>query len=138
MKVSEIMTMGAATITPEASLGQAIQIMADFKIGSIPVVGADDQLIGVISESDFFRLIDGAAKIDQLLMTAGSQRAEFIENHYVYELISNIAISIDADADVKAALSLMTVHGMRHVPVERGRKIIGMISRSDFLRMVTD
>jgi CBS domain-containing protein len=53
----EIATKEVTTIEPEADVGQAAKIMQDKNIGAIPVV-ENKKLVGIITERDFFRIID--------------------------------------------------------------------------------
>jgi len=55
--VLETATRDIATIEPDADLGQAARIMRERNIGSLPVV-EDEKLVGMITERDFFKLID--------------------------------------------------------------------------------
>jgi acetoin utilization protein AcuB len=59
LKVSEIMTRNPATIHQTASIGEAAQIMLDRKFSGLPVVDAQNHLVGIITESDIFRLVTG-------------------------------------------------------------------------------
>jgi acetoin utilization protein AcuB len=57
LKVSEIMTRKLQTIHQEASIGEAAQIMLENKFSGLPVVDDAGQLVGIITESDIFRLV---------------------------------------------------------------------------------
>lgn len=57
LKVEEIMTPDPITVHPEATIGEAAQIMLQHKISGLPVVTWDGQLIGIITESDIFRMV---------------------------------------------------------------------------------
>ncbi len=56
LKIERIMTPQPITISSEATIGQAAKLMYDHKIGCLPVMEAD-RLIGLITESDIFRVI---------------------------------------------------------------------------------
>jgi acetoin utilization protein AcuB len=55
LKVRDVMTRGVITATPELPLEEAARIMADNKIGGLPVVDDQHQLAGIITETDIFR-----------------------------------------------------------------------------------
>jgi len=55
--VEKIMTRQLLTVTPEQPLLKAAELMLKNKIHSLPVVGADGGLLGVITESDLFRMV---------------------------------------------------------------------------------
>lgn len=55
--VAEIMTAGPTTVSQDATVGEAAQLMLAQRIGGLPVVGANGVLVGIITESDIFRLV---------------------------------------------------------------------------------
>jgi CBS domain-containing protein len=57
LTVSEIMTHNPATIRQSASIGDAAKIMLEKKFSSLPVVDETERLVGIITESDIFRLV---------------------------------------------------------------------------------
>ena len=57
LKVDEIMTRNPGTIPQTASVGEAAQIMLEKKFSGLPVVDQEDKLVGIITESDIFRLV---------------------------------------------------------------------------------
>ena len=56
LTVEKIMTWEPITISPDATVRQAAQLMLEHKIGGLPVVD-NDQLLGIITESDIFRVL---------------------------------------------------------------------------------
>ena len=63
-RVADIMTHPVQTVRPSTPAADAVAILIERKIGSLPVVGAEQQLVGIITESDFLgvakRALDGA------------------------------------------------------------------------------
>jgi CBS domain-containing protein len=57
LKVSEIMTRNPVTIRHTASVGEAAKIMLEKKFSGLPAVDEDNHLVGIITESDIFRLV---------------------------------------------------------------------------------
>ena len=57
VKVSEIMTHNPATIHENVSIGDAAKVMLEKKFSSLPVVDDAEHLVGIITESDIFRLV---------------------------------------------------------------------------------
>jgi acetoin utilization protein AcuB len=55
LKVQELMTTDVITVTPDIPLEEAARIMADNKIGGLPVIEGD-KLVGIITETDIFKL----------------------------------------------------------------------------------
>jgi CBS domain-containing protein len=57
LTVNNVMTSKVLTITPDTSINQAAQLMLDKKVSGLPVVDEHDRLVGIITESDIFRMI---------------------------------------------------------------------------------
>jgi acetoin utilization protein AcuB len=57
IKVKEIMTHDPITICQDATIGEAAQVMLDHKISGLPVVDSEGRLVGIITESDIFRIV---------------------------------------------------------------------------------
>ncbi|MGB7341806.1 MAG: CBS domain-containing protein [Phototrophicaceae bacterium] len=55
--VEKIMTRRVFTVMPDTSILDAAELMLEHKISGLPVVNAQDELVGVITESDIFRMI---------------------------------------------------------------------------------
>lgn len=55
IKVSEVMTKNVITISPEATIEEAAQVMIDKKVGGLPVVKDNNKLIGLITETDILQ-----------------------------------------------------------------------------------
>lgn len=57
LSVKKIMTTNVITLTPESTIAEAARIMLERKIGGIPVVNDQHHVVGIITESDIFRLV---------------------------------------------------------------------------------
>jgi CBS domain-containing protein len=57
LTIREIMTPNPVTITPDDTIGLAAQLMLNYMIGGLPVLDHSGQLVGIITESDIFRVV---------------------------------------------------------------------------------
>jgi acetoin utilization protein AcuB len=57
LKVSSVMTANPVMIQPQTTIGEAAKVMLDHKVSGLPVVDDDHKLIGIITESDIFRMV---------------------------------------------------------------------------------
>jgi CBS domain-containing protein len=57
LTIGKIMTRKVLTITPDEPVIKAAQIMLEHKVGGLPVVDAGSKLVGIITESDIFRML---------------------------------------------------------------------------------
>ncbi|MCB0154047.1 MAG: CBS domain-containing protein [Anaerolineae bacterium] len=56
-KVDSLMTKNPLTISPEATISEAARLMLEQKVSGLPVIDQNEKLVGIITESDVFRLI---------------------------------------------------------------------------------
>jgi CBS domain-containing protein len=108
-------------IHPDASVFDAIKMMADNNIGSL-VVLEDDKLVGVITERDYARGV--------VLKGRTSPRTQ------VRDIMSTELICVRPDQPVEECMAVMTAKALRHLPVlERGR-LVGIVSIGDMVKSV--
>jgi CBS domain-containing protein len=109
------------TISPDAMVYDAIQLMADKNVGALPVMeGA--KLIGVISERDYTRKV--------VLKGKASKETP------VREILSSPVISVTPAQTVEECMRLMTRHRIRHLPVVEMEKVVGIVSIGDLVNWI--
>lgn len=111
------------TVTGDTSVRDAVALLADRKIGAVPVVQGG-RVAGIMSERDIiYRLrSDGAAVLDWT----------------VERIMTAPAITVAPGADILGALSLMTRRRIRHLPVVDGEALIGLVSIGDLVKFRMD
>ncbi len=108
-----------SSVEPDKFAHEAIQLMADKKIGALPVLEAG-KLVGIISERDY----PGKAKVlDKPL-----------QDVLVKEIMSNQVVHVSPDDTIEHCLELVTKNHVRHLPVLENDQIIGIISIGDLSR----
>ncbi len=109
------------SVKPDASVLDAIKLMADKAIGSL-VVMDDDELCGILSERDYARkvIIKGRSS----------------ESTRVSEIMTAKVITTSSAQTVADCMELMTEKRIRHLPVLEDNKVIGMISIGDLVQAI--
>jgi CBS domain-containing protein len=117
-RVSEVMSRDVCTVSPDWDLTEIARLMRDENIGAVPVA-EDDQLIGIITDRDL--VIRGIAD-DLSAARARTARDVMTANlFYCYE-----------DQTVDEVLRRMHEQHVRRLPVvDRGKRLVGMVSFSD-------
>jgi CBS domain-containing protein len=111
------------TITPEATVFQALNLMAEHNIGALLVM-TDDEINGIVSERDCIRKVD----------VLGRNTKETT----ISEIMTSNVITVDADQPLEECMSLMIDKNIRHLPVCEGKKLLGLLSVRDVLREVVE
>ena len=109
------------SIVQEASVLDAIKLMADREVGSLLVMDGDD-LKGIVTERDYARkvLIKGRSS----------------ESTAVAEIMSTEVVTATIDKTVNDCMTLMTNRRIRHLPVVEDGKVAGMISIGDLVQAI--
>jgi|SRR5689334_14367975 len=120
-RVREIMTESPACCTQDTTLDAVAKMMVEHDCGEIPVVDADDRVIGVITDRDIVCRI----------VAEGKNPVEFT----AAACMSQPAITVDQNAEIEDAVSIMESHLIRRIPVvtEQGR-CAGILSQADLAR----
>lgn len=135
MKAGEIMTLGAATVRPETSLGEAARLMVEHRISGLPVVDAAGKLVGMITERDFLRG-DGGERprwIAAILDRPPEEVASELEARRVEEAMSRDVVSVGSEASVGEIVDIMERRNVRRLPVVADGKVVGIVSAANLL-----
>jgi CBS domain-containing protein len=109
------------SISPEAMVFDAIQMMADKNIGAL-LVTESDKLVGILTERDYTRKV--ALKGKSSKQTA------------VKEILSGQVFHVTPDHTVEECMRLMTDHRVRHLPVLESNQIVGVVSIGDLVNWI--
>ncbi|HOD28441.1 MAG TPA: CBS domain-containing protein [Syntrophales bacterium] len=110
------------TILPEASVLDALKLMAEKEIGALVVMDKKDKVVGIFSERDYARKISIKGK--KSLDTRVKEVMTPFEKMY----------TIKPDTPVEDCMVLMTGKHIRHLPVFDGPKFVGLISIGDAVK----
>jgi CBS domain-containing protein len=114
-KGSEIISIG-----PDATLYEALEVMAERNVGAILVVDASGGILGIFSERDFARkfIIKGR--------TGDGTR--------VKEIMTTRVLYVQPETSISDCMNLMTEKRIRHLPVIVAGKVVGLVSIGDVLK----
>ena len=109
------------SISPDASVFDAIKLMADKAIGSL-IVMDDDDLVGIVTERDYARkvIIKGRSSKDTK----------------VSDIMTTHVLTAASDHTVNDCMELMTKKKIRHLPVVEDNQVIAMVSIGDLVQAI--
>ena len=108
---------------PGDSVYSALQRMADHGIGFLVVLDGD-RLAGVLSERDYARKV--------ILRDRASKDTP------VRDVMTKDVVTVTPDHSIPQCMSLMSAHGIRHLPIVERGKVIGVLSVRDLLKAVVE
>ncbi|MCA1553729.1 MAG: CBS domain-containing protein, partial [Chloroflexi bacterium] len=141
--VRDVCTAPVVTITPDTSLREASARLMDLKVRRLPVCDGDDQLIGIVSETDIFMAVEergwgpdvlGESKLRAIGTLARIRRMK------VEEVMSKPVAMIAHDASVSDALARMAERGISSILVlpAAGTRVYGIVTMRDIVGKVVE
>ncbi|MFE7317803.1 CBS domain-containing protein [Streptomyces sp. NPDC057555] len=120
-RVGGVMTGDVVSAHSDTPTGELARWMREFDINGVPVVDADDRVLGVVSASDLAR----ARRTDDGYQDRPAQT-----------LMSAPAHTVRADDSVVRAARIMSAHGVERLPVvDEEARLVGMLTRRDVLKL---
>lgn len=111
------------SIAPDMSVAEAVALLAERRIGAVPVMRGDE-VAGIFSERDVIHCLraEGAAALERR----------------VGDVMTAPVESVSPGEPVMGALSLMTLRRIRHLPVVEDGKVVGFVSIGDLVKYRID
>jgi len=108
------------TIAPTATLDEAIGILTERRVGALVVLGADERVIGIVSERDIVRALAqrGAAALADMLSQVMTRKVE----------------TCGETETIASIMERMTSGKFRHVPVVEQDRLVGIVSIGDVVK----
>ena len=108
-------------IAPEATVFDAIRLMAERNIGAL-IVTEGEVLVGVITERDYTRKVALKGKASR--------------DTAVREILTTEPVTVTPSHTIEECMRLMTLHRIRHLPVVEEEKIAGIVSIGDLVNWI--
>ena len=114
MRAEDVMTTKVITVTEDQTKQQAARLLSQHRISGLPVVNADNVVVGVVTEYDV---------ISKMGQTVG-------------EIMTRGVISITADTDLAEVGYILVNKRIKRLPVLDQGRLLGIVSRADLVREV--
>jgi CBS domain-containing protein len=123
MTMAEILKSKGAkviTIAPESPVQDAIRSLVEHGVGSLVVVGADEKVLGMLTERDVLR--------------ENARRFDCLASRKVGEIMTEDVLIGFVDDTVEYVMTLMTEKRIRHLPIMSKGKLVGLVSIGDLVK----
>jgi CBS domain-containing protein len=114
MTARDIMTSEVVTLSPTSTVKQAAGLLTRQQISGAPVIDRQGRIVGILSEAD-------------IVAKRGAR---------VKDIMSKTISSVEEDTPIQEIASLMTSRKVSRLPVLRGKKLVGIVSRADLVAAV--
>jgi len=143
MRAHHIMTRPVYTVSPDASIDEAANLMLQRHISGLPVVDASGKLVGIVSEGDFIRRREigtqrRRSRFLNFILGPGRAATDFVHERgrKVDEIMTPEPVTITEDTPVEEIVARMEKNKFKRLPVMRGERVVGIVSRANLLQAV--
>jgi CBS domain-containing protein len=143
MRAHQIMTRPVITVTPDATILEAANIMLRWHVSGLPVVDASGKLVGIVSEGDFIRRSEIGTQRKRgrwlkFLLGAGEAATDYVHEYgrKVSDVMTRDPLTIAESETLEDIVTSMETNGVKRLPVMRGDKLVGIVSRANLLQAV--
>jgi len=144
LNAKDIMTTDLITVLPDEYITKAAKLLVTNRVNGLPVVNREDQLVGIICQSDmiaqqkklpipsFFTILDGLIPITSMKQI--EKEAGKIAATQVHQAMTKNPITVNPDTDIETIASLMVDNNFHTIPVVEKGKLVGIIGKEDILK----
>jgi CBS domain-containing protein len=118
VKVDEIMSRSVITTEPHKSIDHVRGIMEKNKVSAVPVVNTEGEALGIVSSTDLVPELNGSSPVSKLM--------------------TDKVYTVPKYDDVSIAARVMRNHHIHRVVVTHEKKVVGVLSTFDLLKLVED
>lgn len=141
MLARDVMTTAVATVSPDSAVGDVARLLLDKGISAAPVVDEEGQVVGIVSEGDLMRRPESETLSPRswwlrLFTVSDSQALDFIKTRgqRASDVMSHPVATVDEDTPLHEVADLLDKRRIKRVPVVRGARLVGIVSRADLIR----
>jgi CBS domain-containing protein len=108
-------------VSPTDTVYRALQLMAENNVGAV-MICENDQMLGIFTERDYCRKI--------ILMGRSSV------NTPIQDIMTKKMVTVCLDSTLEECMELMTKYHIRHLPVQEGETLVGLVSMRDVMEAI--
>jgi CBS domain-containing protein len=143
MRAHQIMTRQVVTVVAEAPVADAANAMLEKHISGLPVIDETGKLVGIVSQGDFIRRAEIGTQRKRgrwlkFLTGPGRAASDFVRERgrRVGEIMTLDPCTVTEDATLEDIVGLMERNNIKRVPVMRGDRLVGIVTRTNLLQAV--
>jgi CBS domain-containing protein len=140
MRVKDVMTADVICVGAEEPVLKAARLMLQNRISGLPVIDKEGELVGIVTEGDFLRRSELGTQRQrpkwlEFIVGPGKLAQEFTHSsgRKVEQIMTPDPRTIGEDDSLEAVVEAMERHHVKRLPVTRGGRVVGIISRANLM-----
>src|SRR6516225_9951649 len=140
MKAADVMTRRIISVSPEATILEAIKLMLKHHISGLPVTGRRGKLVGIVTESDFIHRPEIGTErkrsrwLDALFGPAAAAH-DYVRSHglKVQDVMTRDLVTVAENTPLDEVIRILESRNIKRLPVMRRGRLVGIVSRADLM-----
>ena len=149
MRAMDVMTTNVITVSPDTSVQEVAKILSERSISGVPVVDAQNRLVGIVSEGDLLHRVETGTErrkeeragrrrswwLDAIVSDRELAR-DYVRSHgrTVRDIMTRDVVSVSDTTELADIATLLETKRIKRVPVVRDGKLVGIVSRANLVR----
>ncbi|VVD67123.1 CBS domain-containing protein [Pandoraea terrigena] len=144
MRAIDVMTTQVILARPEMTVHEAAKMLVDHDISGMPVVDAEGRLAGMITEGDLLHRMEigtqmkRRGRLSEFFTSTRELAREYVKENSprLSEVMTADVVTAKEDTPLAEIAEMMDRHRIKHVPVVRDGKVVGLVSRANLIRVL--
>ncbi len=140
MKAKDVMTEDVVSVAPDASVESIARLLLERRISAVPVIDAAGRLLGIVSEGDLMRRAETRTERRaswwlELLDGREGSAERYLKSHGLVarDVMTPKPVTVKESTPLENIATLLERNRIKRVPVLRGSKVVGIVSRANLL-----
>lgn len=140
MKARDIMTTDVVTVAPDTTVKEIASLLLQHRISAVPVTQGG-KVLGIVSEGDLMHRPESATERARSWWLRAFTDSETLAQEYAkshgrraVDVMTRHVVAVAEETETAEIANLLDSHRIKRVPVVRGGKLVGIVSRADLLR----
>lgn len=140
LRAKDVMTVPVLTVQPDTDVKDIAAMMVTHHISGLPVMTPEGELVGVVTEADLLHKEAGSSRQDPRFFAGlppfgqAAVAARKAAGLVARDLMTSPVITVDEETPLREVAALMVRRKINRVPVLRGGRVTGIVSRADVVR----
>lgn len=145
MNAADVMSRAVVGVREDAPLAQALRLMVQNHISGLPVLNDAGRPVGMLTEGDLLRRAEIGTEgskpgLLRIFLTPDRVAGDYVRTHgrRVGELMTCEVETVQEDTPLAEVAERMRARGVKRLPVVRSGAVVGIVSRADLIRALSD
>ena len=142
MRAKDIMTIRCITVSPSTTVSEVARTLLKHHFSAVPVVDDAGGVVGIVSEGDLIRRVEAGTDTKprswwlRAVVSPETLAGEYVKSHAkkARDVMTSPAVTVTEDTAVADIATLLESRQIKRVPVVRGGKPVGIVSRANLLQ----